>query len=172
VLGVDAMRKMTQLTVLLLSVAPLSLFAITAEENQAAYEELMKLAIKDRERNAIWLTEQYGNAKAGAEAGDAKAMEELAGIYQIMTIKRKEPSKEANFWLHKSAELGNPDAMLLLGQYYQQGRPSILIEQDFERALHYYDLAIKAGHSVANAFKNSLQEELECDANIANGLPC
>ena len=142
------------------------------ETPQSGFEQAIEFLKKEGVFDSRLKSEKYRAAVAGAKKGDAKSMYDLFSVHLFMAQEYREHSKEASRWLHLSAEAGYAPAMIRLGEYYERGRSDALVEQDHEKALYYYDLAIKADHPYAKLYFDSLVEELECERNLLNGVPC
>lgn len=85
-----------------------------------------------------------------AEAGDAEAQFQLAGIYNC-TTESGQPSSQydeskSSKWYLKAAEQGHADAQYAIGQAYSDGKG---VEKDAEKGFQWYMKAAKQDHGGA-----------------------
>jgi len=89
----------------------------------------------------------YANAlpllQKAAEAGDAKAMDDLGELYYSGRGAPKDYA-QARQWYEKAAKVGNSDAMTNLGVLYHEGQG---VAQDYAKAREWYQKAAEAGNA-------------------------
>jgi len=82
--------------------------------------------------------------RRAAEAGDAQAMNTLAGWYEVGDQGVGKDLMQAVKWYGKASDAGYSAAMLTLGGMYENGREGI--DKDYTQALNWYLKAADAGN--------------------------
>lgn len=118
--------------------------SIKAEAARKASADLKYFSAAERDAQTKDLQQELRNAKAG----DDKAMLKLAYAYYNgkTGFSESEENKKSFFWLSKSAERGNAEAMLCLGTCYSLG---IGVAKEPDKAFEWYCKSARRGNASA-----------------------
>lgn len=93
-----------------------------------------------------------------AEQGDAIAQGSLAFMYVVGAFGFEENHGEAFKWCKRAAAQGEPDAILMLGSFYEEG---IGTARNTQKAIYYYSKAAEMGVEGAQEALDALKTSLE-----------
>ena len=118
------------------------LCAATAAPASADYNRGMNLWDRGK------LTEAAAEFRRAAEAGDARAQDQLGLLYEEGQGVTEDPVSAA-FWYEKAALQGFAPAQMNLARLYRNGKG---LAQDESKAVHWYKKAAESGLAVAQFF--------------------
>jgi TPR repeat protein len=99
----------------------------------------------------------FTDAKAKAEAGDAKAQKTLGDCYKLV-IGVSRNDVEAAKWYRKAAEQGDAPAQFCLGVCYDNGTG---VAQDYAEAIKWYQKSLNQGYAEAQASLTNLETAVQ-----------
>jgi len=112
-------------------------------------------------KNAEVVTIQSDQVK-GKKMREEKE-KELKELEQLETLMKEGKSEEVLKLLEEGAATGNSHALFKLGELYEEGL-SVIVDQDFNKAVHYYNQSAAKGHPGA-------QKALGLMYDIGKGVP-
>ena len=105
---------------------------------------------KDAEKSKYWFEQAIEQATARKNAEMLYLLsQELHSDVILNKIDAHEGSAKVIELCTRAAELGNAIAQFQLGQYYEKGTDLSIVEQDFAKAVYWYEKAIKKRYSEA-----------------------
>ena len=93
-----------------------------------------------------------------AEQGDALAQTSVAGMYLYGACCFEENHKEAFKWCKRAAAQGEPDAILMLGGFYEEGIGTL---KNTQKAIYYYKQAAEMGVEGAQEALDALKATMK-----------
>lgn len=93
-----------------------------------------------------------------AEQGDAVAQASVAGMYLFGAFGFEENPKEAFKWCKRAAAQGEPEAILMLGVFYEEG---VGTTKNTQKAIFYYSKAAEMGVEGAQEALDALKATIE-----------
>lgn len=107
---------------------------------------------------AVQSLEEFEQLKQQAEAGDSKAMEELANTYYrgSYNVGISRDFVQALNWFLRAADAGNTDVYVTIATIYEKGSTG---ERDLEKAYEWYQRAAESGSQEAQEATQSEKYE-------------
>lgn len=115
---------------------------------------------------AVQTAEEFEQLKQQAEAGDAKAMEEVANTYYRGSFNAgiSRDFNQALEWFLRAADAGNKDVYLTIATIYEKGSAG---GRDLEKAYEWYQRAAEDGsEEAAEATQKGMYDNLHWKDNI------